>query len=127
MSELSERRCHTTIPAADLERARRWYREKLGLEPYQEDDQALWYGCADGSIFWLYPSAFAGTGQQTVIGWLTTDLERDVAALRRRGVRFEEYDVPGLRTVGGIGSFGRYRAAWFKDSEGNTLMVYSIA
>lgn len=126
MTDLNRMRCHTTIPAADIERARHWYREKLGLEPYEENDQALWYRCGDGSILWLYPSSYAGTGQQTVIGWLSTDLERDVGALTQRGVRFEEYDVPGLRTVGGIGSFGRYRGAWFKDSEGNTLMVYAI-
>lgn len=49
------------------------------------------------------------------------------AALKARGVTFEAYDLPGLRTVGGIAPFGRYRGTWFKDSEGNTLMVYEVA
>lgn len=121
---LNARRCHTTIPAKDLDRATRWYRERLGLEPYEADPQGVWYRCADGSIFSLYPSSYAGTAQHTVMGWLSADLERDVAALKERGVTFEEYDFPGLRTVEGIAPFGRYRGAWFKDSEGNTLMIY---
>lgn len=121
---LNDLRCHTTIPAQDLGRAKAWYREKLGLRPYEEDPQGIWFRCGDGSVLMLYPSAYAGTAQHTVIGWLTTDLDGDVAALRARGVTFEEYDIPGLRTVSGIGLFGRYRGAWFKDSEGNTLMIY---
>lgn len=121
---LNDRRCHTTIPAQDLERAKAWYGEKLGLHPYEEDPQGIWFRCGDGSVLSLYPSAYAGTAQHTVIGWLSMDLNGDVAALRARGVTFEEYDLPGLRTVGGIAPFGRYRGAWFRDSEGNTLMIY---
>ncbi|MGH2604426.1 MAG: VOC family protein, partial [Dehalococcoidia bacterium] len=66
MSELARLRCHTTVPAKDLERAKRWYSEKLGLEPYEEDPQGVWYRCGDGSIFSLHPSSYAGTAQHTV-------------------------------------------------------------
>jgi catechol 2,3-dioxygenase-like lactoylglutathione lyase family enzyme len=117
-------RCHTTIPARDLDRAKAWYRDTLGLEAYEENEQGVWYRCGDGSIFALYPSQFAGAAQHTVMGWASKDLHTDVGALRDRGVAFEEYDLPGIKTEGGIAEFGPYRAAWFKDGDGNILMVY---
>jgi len=121
----------TRLPARDLERARRFYADKLGLEPVEARPGGLLYRCGGGS-FALFESAGAAAGTHTQVGWEVDDLVATVAALRARGVVFEEYDLPGLTTVGGIAEVaGNYpskggvgeRAAWFKDSEGNLLGI----
>jgi catechol 2,3-dioxygenase-like lactoylglutathione lyase family enzyme len=112
-----------TLPASDLARAKRWYQEVLGLTPVVETDQWLTYRCGD-SVIQLYPTGSAGTAQHTLGGWVVEDLDATVAELRDRGVMFEEYDFPGLKTVDGIAQLGDVeRAAWFKDSEGNILAI----
>ncbi|HEU5471494.1 MAG TPA: VOC family protein [Actinophytocola sp.] len=116
----------TRLPAADLARARAFYADKLGLEPVEERPGGLLYRCRTGS-FSLFESAGAPSGDHTQMAWMVDDIEATVARLRARGVVFEEYDVPGLRTVNGIAEIdGQYpslgtgeRAAWFRDSEGN--------
>jgi catechol 2,3-dioxygenase-like lactoylglutathione lyase family enzyme len=120
----------TRLPANDLQRARRFYSEKLGLEPVEERPGGLLYRCGSGA-FALFQSGGASSGTHTQMGWQVDDIEAVVAELRRRGVVFEEYDVPGLRTVNGIAEVeGNYpsigvaeRAAWFRDSEGNLLGI----
>lgn len=120
----------TRLPAKDLERARRFYSEKLGLEPSEERPGGLLYRCA-GSTFALFESAGAASGDHTQMGWEVDDIKATVAALRARGVVFEEYDWPGLRTVNGVAEVeGNYpskgtgeRGAWFRDSEGNLLGI----
>ncbi|HET8618416.1 MAG TPA: VOC family protein [Acidimicrobiales bacterium] len=116
------------LPAQDLDRARAWYRDKLGLEPAEEREGGLRYRCGD-TYFAVFASAGAPSGTHTQLGWTVDDIEEAVAYLRARGVAFEEYDLPGLPTVGGIADIaGNYpsvgsgeRAAWFRDSEGNLL------
>jgi catechol 2,3-dioxygenase-like lactoylglutathione lyase family enzyme len=119
------------VPAQDLERARAFYAEKLGLEPSEERPGGLLYRCARGE-FALFESAGAPSGSHTQMAWEVDDIEATVAELRRRGVVFEDYDVPGLTTVDGIAAVaGNYpskgglgeRAAWFRDSEGNLLGI----
>jgi catechol 2,3-dioxygenase-like lactoylglutathione lyase family enzyme len=120
----------TRLPARDLERARAFYAEKLGLEPSEERPGGLLYRCARGE-FALFASAGAASGAHTQMGWEVEDIEAAVAELRSRGVVFEEVDVPGLETVDGIADVaGNYpskgtgeRGAWFRDSEGNMLGV----
>ncbi len=123
---LSNLEFHATIPAKDLQRARRFYADKLGFEPAQEAPGGLVYRCK-GSWFLLYPTQFAGTAQHTLGGWQTDNIQREVKELRGRGVVFEEYDFPGLKTVDGIASIGEDKAAWFKDSEGNILGIIQMA
>jgi catechol 2,3-dioxygenase-like lactoylglutathione lyase family enzyme len=119
----------TRLPAQDLERARAFYAQKLGLQPVEERPGGLRYRCGSGS-FALFTSSGRPAGDHTQMGWEVEDLDATVAALRRRGVVFEEYDLPGLVTVNGIASVeGNYpsrggvgeKAAWFRDSEGNLL------
>ena len=128
---LSGGRVATRLPAQDLDRARRFYAEKLGLEPVEERPGGLRY---EGSSGWfaVFESAGRPSGEHTQMSWEVDDLDAVVAELRRRGVTFEEYDVPGLRTVDGIATVeGHYpskgavgeRGAWFRDSEGNLLAV----
>lgn len=115
--------CGAQLPAGDLTRGKNWYSEKLGLEPIDEDDAALHY-VTGGAFFTLYLSKAAGTSGQTVMGWLTPDIEREVAELRSRGVTFEFYDVPELEMdENNIAQLGADRVAWFKDSEGNVLAI----
>lgn len=120
----------TRLPAQDLERARAFYADKLGLEPIEERPGGLRYQCGSGR-FTLFESAGAPSGDYTQMGWEVDDIEAVVEELRRRGVVFEEVDVPGLRTVDGIAEVeGNYPsagvgelAAWFRDSEGNLLGI----
>jgi catechol 2,3-dioxygenase-like lactoylglutathione lyase family enzyme len=116
------------LPARDLERARAWYAEKLGLEPVEERPGGLRYELA-GAEFALYSSGGRSDGSFTQLAFTVDDLAATVASLRDRGVVFEEYDGPGLRTEDGVADIrGNYpskgtgeRAAWFRDSEGNLL------
>lgn len=128
-SLLSSSNISTRLPAQDLERARRFYATKLGLEPIEERPGGLRYRCGN-SYFSLFESTGAASGTHTQMAFEVDDLDAVVAELRRRGVVFEEVDVPGLETVDGIAEVdGNYpsaggvgeRAAWFRDSEGNLL------
>jgi catechol 2,3-dioxygenase-like lactoylglutathione lyase family enzyme len=121
----------TRLPAQDLERARRFYADKLGLEPSEERPGGLLYEPASG-VFALFQSSGASSGEFTQMGWDVEDIEATVAELRDRGVVFEEVDAPGLKTIDGIADVaGNYpskggkgeRAAWFRDSEGNMLGI----
>jgi catechol 2,3-dioxygenase-like lactoylglutathione lyase family enzyme len=120
---LGSHRAFATIPAGDLARAKRWYEEKLGLKPAKDTPAGLMYTLAGGTGFLLYPTQFAGKAPNTLMGFETADVEGDVAALKKKGVVFEEYDMPGLKTVNGIASFGPLKGAWFRDSEGNILSI----
>jgi catechol 2,3-dioxygenase-like lactoylglutathione lyase family enzyme len=116
---------HTTVPASDLARARAWYEEKLELTPAREEPGGLIYQQRD-SWFLLFPSGGAGTAQHTVMGFTTPDIEQEVAGLKARGVVFEEYDLPGLKTENSIATAGPVRSAWFRDSEGNILGIVQL-
>jgi catechol 2,3-dioxygenase-like lactoylglutathione lyase family enzyme len=116
--------CAAALPTSNLERARKWYSEKLGLEPAEGREGELHYETGKGTGFLLYQSAFAGTNQATAMGWVVTDFEAEVAELRGRGVALEDYNLPGLKTQDGIFTMpDGSRGSWFKDSEGNILSV----
>lgn len=117
---------HPTIPATDLGRARAWYADKLGLHPTLEFPGAVRYHIGDNSGFLLFSAAAAGTSEHQVAAWVVGDLGTEVAELRGRGVVFEEYDSPGLRTVDGIATTPAGQGAWFKDSEGNVLTMMQL-
>lgn len=112
---------HATIPVKDIERAKKFYSEKLGLTPKSEAPGGLIYECADGSWFLLFPTPLAGSAQNTAAGWTASDIGAEVKELKARGVVFEDYDNP--KTVDSIAQAGPNKAAWFKDSEGNTLGI----
>ena len=113
------------LPARDIVRARAFYSDVLGLEPADSmDEENLIYRCGNGTAFLLYQTDFAGTAKNTQMGWETNDLDAEVADLRGRGVVFEEYDFPGLKTENGIATTPVGKAAWFLDSEGNILNLF---
>jgi len=117
------------LPAKDIDRAREFYRDKLGFEPERTmADGGLVYRCGKGTSFLIYQTDNAGSAKNTQIGWATDDVQRDVDELRARGVVFEDYDMPGLKTENGIATMEGYgQAAWFLDSEGNILNISSIS
>jgi catechol 2,3-dioxygenase-like lactoylglutathione lyase family enzyme len=127
---LKRGRVATRLPARDLERARAFYSEKLGLEPAERREGGLRYVC-EGGEFALFESAGSPAGDHTQMGWEVDDIQATVRALAARGVVFEEYELPGLRTVDGIAEIeGNYPSkgtaelgAWFYDSEGNMLAI----
>jgi catechol 2,3-dioxygenase-like lactoylglutathione lyase family enzyme len=127
---LADGRIATRLPAQDLQRARAFYADKLGLEPVEERPGGLLYRCG-GCEFALFASAGGSPGTFTQMAWTVDDVVATVAELRSRGVVFEEVDLPGLKTVDGIAQIaGNYpskgsgeKGAWFRDSEGNMLGI----
>jgi catechol 2,3-dioxygenase-like lactoylglutathione lyase family enzyme len=128
---LEDGKVATRIPVRDLQRSRKFYAEKLGLEPSEERPGGLLYRCSEGE-FALFESAGAASGNHTQMGWEVEDIEATVEQLRARGVVFEEYDFPGLKTFNGIAEIeGNYpskggvgeRAAWFRDVDGNLFGI----
>jgi catechol 2,3-dioxygenase-like lactoylglutathione lyase family enzyme len=114
-----------TIPAKDLDGTRRFYEDVLGAQVMMEDPGGIVYRSGD-STFSLYPTEYAGTAQHTLGTFVVRDVEAAVAELRGKGVRFEDYDMPGLKTVNGIAELGGMKGAWFKDPEGNILSVVQL-
>lgn len=111
-----------TLPAADLERAKAWYRDMFGWEPAEADPMRnLRYSLAD-SEFILYPSQYAGTNQATAAGLQVTDLTAAVAALKEKGADFQEFEMDGTTWENSILTApDGLRAAWVVDSEGNII------
>jgi catechol 2,3-dioxygenase-like lactoylglutathione lyase family enzyme len=111
------------IPAADLARARKFYEDKLGFKPAREIAGGVIYEFGDHTACFMYPTSNAGTSKASQAFWQVENVESEVAELKARGVKFEEYDMPNLKTRGGIATAGGAKAAWFKDSEGNILAI----
>lgn len=109
---IKDQRSHTTLSASDLGRAKKFYAEKLGLNPSIESPGALFYVTGGGTRFTLYPTPNQTRGGHRQMGISVDDVEKTVADLRAAGVVFEEYDFPGLKTVGGVAQTGDVRAAW---------------
>jgi predicted enzyme related to lactoylglutathione lyase len=110
------------IPASNVSRARRFYEQKVGLKPKHEYAGGVIYECGGAEVF-LYPTPNAGTSMASQAYWQVSDVEREVAELKARGVLFEEYDMPGLTTKNSIATGGGAKTAWFKDTEGNILAI----
>jgi catechol 2,3-dioxygenase-like lactoylglutathione lyase family enzyme len=116
------------LPAKDVARAREFYEKKLGFKPKRETEGGVVYEFGEHTACFLYPTPNAGTSKASQAFWEVEDVEREVAELKLRGVKFEEYDAPGMKTVNGVLTAGGAKAAWFKDSEGNILaLVQSIS
>jgi predicted enzyme related to lactoylglutathione lyase len=111
------------IPATDVARARRFYEQKLGFKPKREIAGGVVYEFGEQTACFLYPTPNAGTSKASQAFWQVDDVEREVAELKSRGVTFEEYDAPGMKTKNGIATGGGAKTAWFKDTEGNILAV----
>jgi predicted enzyme related to lactoylglutathione lyase len=110
------------IPVKDVSRARKFYENTLGLRPKAEFAGGVIYECG-GTAAFMYPTPNAGTSKASQAFWAVNDVEAEVADLKARGVVFEEYDMPGIKTKNSVATEGGAKTAWFKDTEGNILAV----
>ena len=113
-----------TLAVRDLDRARDFYVNTLGLTPVQEDPGGGLFRSGN-SVVLVYVSEFAGTNQATAASWAVgEDFDAIVEQLRSKGVSFEHYDdLPETTREGDVHSFGDFRGVWFKDPDGNILSV----
>lgn len=114
---------YSYVPVSNLERARSFYEDKLALGRGEPSGPGLIFKCAGGTGFFMYPTPGAGTNQASCAFWQVDDIQATVAWLKGRGVVFEEYDTPDMKTVGSIFNGGDAMAAWFMDTEGNIMAV----
>ncbi|HEY7726504.1 MAG TPA: VOC family protein [Anaeromyxobacteraceae bacterium] len=112
------------LPVTDMARARKFYEGALGLPAARVRPNGEARYDAGGTEFALYPRSAPTRADHTAISFEVKDLAAEMKALRSRGVRFEEYDLPGLKTQDGVCVLGSERAAWFKDPEGNILCIH---
>ena len=125
---LNNSKVTANVPAADLDRARSFYADKLGLTPVLEADGGLVYATAGGTSFFIYETEFAGQAGHTIAQWHVADIDGEVRELKDKGVTFEHYDMPGLTWDGDIATIPEMgRAAWFKDSEDNIMCIDDVA
>ena len=122
---MKARAVHAALPAQDLERAKRFYGEMLGLTPTAEQPDGVFYEVGRTRLL-LFPSSGRPSGQHTQVGFDVEDIEATVADLKSRGVVFEEYDLPGMKTINSVATTGAVKGAWFKDTEGNLLGVAQL-
>jgi predicted enzyme related to lactoylglutathione lyase len=110
------------LPASDQERAQRFWHDVFGLDPGSAEAGGLTYVIGGVAVL-VYETQFAGTNKATAFSLMTDDLDRDMAALREKGVTFHDYDFPGLKTENGVVEMDGERGAWFDDSEGNIIAL----
>jgi catechol 2,3-dioxygenase-like lactoylglutathione lyase family enzyme len=123
---LSAARYAAALPCSDLERAKRFYADQLGLRPADEHPGRLFYQGSSGTEFLLFESKGMPAGSHDQLRFSVTDIETEVRGLKQRGVRFEEYDFPGFDRASSIAWVVDHSAAWFKDSEGNLLAIVQL-
>ena len=111
------------IAVSDLDRARKFYEETLGLRTEEEwGGEGVTMKSGD-TVVNVYKSEFAGTNQATALNFDVEDLEHEVRELKEKGVFFEHYDLPGLKQDGDIYTAEGMKTAWFKDPDGNILSL----
>lgn len=111
--------------ATDLDAARDFYRDKVGLEILHENADAVTFKCATNQLS-ITKSTVGTADNQTQAAWRVDDLDAELVALRSRGVKIVDYDMPGLKTVDGIADLGFARMAWFIDPAKNCLGVMQL-
>jgi catechol 2,3-dioxygenase-like lactoylglutathione lyase family enzyme len=115
----------TILPVRDLERARRFYADALGLNAVgARPDGKFLFRAGNGAILALFPKAEGTKAEHTAASWEVADIASAIRALESRGVAFHDYDLPGFRTIGHVCVLGSEKAAWFSDPDGNILCIH---
>jgi catechol 2,3-dioxygenase-like lactoylglutathione lyase family enzyme len=119
-------RVSAVLCSTDLERSREFYEQKVGLTLSPETvPNHLLFECGDGTTLLVYGRPAPSAADHTQVRFWSSDVDADVRALAARGVTFEDYDFPTLKTVDHVATTaGLGRSAWFKDPDGNTLAVF---
>lgn len=113
------------LPVTDMKRARDFYEGKLGLKPVGlKPNGQFVYACAGGCTVALFPKEGGTKADHTAISFEVSDINAVIKSLQKSGVVFEDYDLPGLKTVDHVCVLGAEKAAWFKDTEGNYLCIH---
>lgn len=122
---LTEAPVTTMLPVKDLNRAREFYEKTLGLKPLglRQDGKFQFVG-GSGGIIALFPKDGGTKADHTAVSFQVKSIEQAIKDLKQRGVVFEDYDFPGLKTVNHVCVLGAEKAAWFKDTEGNYLCIH---
>ena len=123
---LTEQRAYATLPTADMERLRRFYEDTLGFTAHKATPGGIYYQAGDGSLFAITRSGGQPSGTHTQMAFQVFDLRREVDELRARGVAFEEYDLPTIKTVDNVARMPAGQAAWFRDPDGNTIGMFQF-
>lgn len=115
----------TMLPVTDTARAKDFYADRLGL-PFQGENSVgeLQFSLAHGDALVLLPREAGAQSKNTAMSWEVADVDKELAELESRGVTFEDYDMPGLKTVNHIAEIDGDRAAWFLDPDGNVLCIH---
>lgn len=114
----------TMLPVIDMHRARQFYEERLGLVPGGLRPDGKFVYRVGGSTLALFPKPEGTKAEHTAISFQVNDIAATIAALKRRGVVFEDYDFPDFKTVNHVCVLGAEKAAWFMDTEGNCLCLH---
>jgi len=124
---LGDARITAIVPTTDLSRARQFYGETLGLEETGAPTPGpeVIYRCGGGTLLEVYERPRAGDAEHTLASWELEEVKAGVEKLRQRGVRFEEYDLPEIKTEDGVATVGDFHAGWFRDPDGNILCIHS--
>ena len=119
---LSDKDAVATVAVRNLDSAKKFYEQTLGLTKIMENEEVLAFKSGNSTLF-VYRSQFAGTNKATAVTWVTDEIEATVTALRGRGVSFEHYDLPKMTRQGDLHVAGTMKAAWFKDPDGNIFSL----
>ena len=115
----------TLLPVKDLNRAREFYEKKLGLKPLGlRQDGKFQFAGGSGGVIALFPKPEGTKAEHTAVSFQVKNIGKEIQELKQRGVVFEDYDFPGLKTVNHVCVLGAEKAAWFKDTEGNYLCIH---
>jgi predicted enzyme related to lactoylglutathione lyase len=122
---LGDHPVNAALPASDIQRAKQFYSDTLGLSVESEDPGGIFFHSGD-TRFLVFPSSGQASGSHTQMGWQVDDIESEVRDLKARGVTFETYDFPGFDSATHIATTDGVKAAWFEDSEGNLLGLVQL-
>ena len=123
---LGNSRVHPVLLATNLAQAREFYHDKIGLEILNENEEAIVFKCGGGTHLDVTRSTVGTADEQTQASWQVQDIHAEVAELRARGVRVEDYDMPGLKTDDGVADIGFAWAAWITDPGKNALGILQV-
>ena len=124
LNSLAQSEVTCMLPVKDMARARRFYEDQLGLDPQGLRPDGKFVYRVQGTTLALFPKPEGTQATHTALSFRVPSIEPTIAALKARGVRFADYDFPGLKTVEHVCVLGSEKAAWFEDPEGNILCLH---